>query len=160
MDNLFRAYYNSPVGILELSATDKGLCGLYFVEEKLWDENPNEILHETIKQLKEYFHEGRKEFELPLDIQGTEFQKKVWDQLLQIPFAATRTYLDIAKNLGDRNSLRAVGLANGKNKISIIIPCHRVIGADGELTGFGGGLWRKKHLLEHESKYIQGSLFD
>jgi len=160
MNGLFKKYYNSAVGILELSATDKGLSGLYFVEEKTDAEKENDILENTVQQLDEYFKEGRKEFDLPLDIQGTDFQKSVWEELLKIPFGVTKTYLDIAKNLGDRNSLRAVGMANGKNKISIIIPCHRVIGADGELTGFGGGIWRKKWLLDHESKYIQGNLFD
>lgn len=160
MNGLFKKYYNSPVGILELSASDKGLSGLYFVEEKMDTEKGNDILENTVQQLDEYFKEGRKKFDLPLDIQGTDFQKSVWEELLKIPFGVTNTYLDIAKNLGDRNSLRAVGMANGKNKISIIIPCHRVIGADGELTGFGGGIWRKKWLLDHESKYIQGNLFD
>ena len=94
-----------------------------------------------------------------LDIQGTEFQQKVWNELLKIPFGSTRSYMDIAKSLGDPKSIRAVGTANGKNKISIIIPCHRVIGTDGSLTGFGGGIQRKKWLLEHEAKYIQGELF-
>ena len=159
MDKIHRAYFESPVGILELSASENGLCSLYFVDEKKGTENPNEIIIKTLIQLREYFNGDRKEFDLPLDIQGTDFQKRVWEQLLKIPFGKTKTYLDIAKSLGDRNSLRAVGMANGKNKISIIIPCHRVIGADGELTGFGGGIWRKKWLLDNESKYIQGSLF-
>ena len=159
MSPISKTYYDSPVGILELSATDKGLSGLYFVEEKNEDEILNGILENTIQQLDEYFNEGRKEFDIPIDVEGTEFQQRVWGELIKIPFGITKTYLDVAKNLGDRNSLRAVGLANGKNKISIIIPCHRVIGAKGELTGFGGGIWRKKWLLDHESKYIQGSLF-
>lgn len=159
MSPISKTYYDSPVGILELSATDKGLSGLYFVEEKNEDEILNGILENTIQQLDEYFNEGRKEFDIPIDVEGTEFQQRVWGELIKIPFGITKTYLDVAKNLGDRNSLRAVGLANGKNKISIIIPCHRVIGAKGELTGFGGGIWRKKWLLDHESKYIQGTLF-
>lgn len=159
MDVLFKKYYDSPVGILELRSTDKGLSGLYFVEEKKDTEKLNTILENTIQQLDEYFNEGRTAFDLPIDVEGTDFQKRVWAELLKIPFGITKTYLDIAKSLGDRNTLRAVGLANGKNKISIIIPCHRVIGANGELTGFGGGIWRKKRLLDHESKYIQGELF-
>ena len=159
MDQKFKKYYNSPVGILKLLATDNGLSGLYFVEEKSDGENTNQFIENTIQQLDEYFNEGRTEFDLPFDVEGTEFQKRVWAELSKIPFGITKSYLDIAKNLGDRNTLRAVGLANGKNKISIIIPCHRVIGIKGELTGFGGGLWRKKWLLDHESKYIQGSLF-
>ncbi len=159
MSPVSKTYYDSPIGILELVATDNGLTGLYFAEENKDDERLNAILENTIQQLDEYFNEGRKEFDLPLDIQGTDFQKNVWEQLLTIPFGMTKTYLDIAKNLGDRNSLRAVGLANGKNKIAIIIPCHRVIGAKGDLTGFAGGIWRKKWLLDHESKYVQGTLF-
>jgi len=159
MSPLSKAYYDSPVGILELSATDNGLSGLYFVEEKKDVEKLNRILKNTIQQLDEYFNEGRKEFDLSIDLEGTEFQQKVWNELVKIPFGITKSYLDIAKNLGDRNSIRAVGLANGKNKIPIIIPCHRVIGAKGELTGFGGGIWRKRWLLDHESKYIQGTLF-
>lgn len=159
MDVLFKKYYDSPVGILELRSTDKGLSGLYFVEEKKDTEKLNTILENTIQQLDEYFNEGRTAFDLPIDVEGTDFQQRVWAELLKIPFGITKTYLDIAKSLGDRNTLRAVGLANGKNKISIIIPCHRVIGANGELTGFGGGIWRKKRLLDHESKYIQGELF-
>lgn len=159
MDVLFKKYYDSPVGILELRSTDKGLSGLYFVEEKKDTEKLNKILENTIQQLDEYFNEERKAFDLPIDVDGTDFQKRVWAELLKIPFGIIKTYLNIAKSLGDRNTLRAVGLANGKNKISIIIPCHRVIGANGELTGFGGGIWRKKWLLDHESKYIQGELF-
>lgn len=159
MSPISKTYYDSPVGILELSATNKGLSGLCFVEEKNEDEILNGILENTIQQLDEYFNEGRKEFDIPIDVEGTEFQQRVWGELIKIPFGITKTYLDVAKNLGDRNSLRAVGLANGKNKIAIIIPCHRVIGAKGELTGFAGGIWRKKWLLDHESKYIQGTLF-
>jgi methylated-DNA-[protein]-cysteine S-methyltransferase len=159
MGNHYRLYYDSPIGIIELSATEKGLCGLYFRDKKSSSENESPILKKAIEQLDGYFNGNRKEFDLPLDIQGTDFQKKVWEQLLLIPFGTKKTYLDIAQNLGDRNSLRAVGNANGKNKTSIIIPCHRVIGTNGELTGFGGGLWRKQWLLDHESKYIQGSLF-
>ena len=160
MAELFRAFYDSPVGILELTSTEKGLCGLYFMEHKPLPENPNDILQKTAGQLDEYFNGSRKKFNLPLDIQGTDFQKKVWNELLKIPFGSTKTYLDIALALGDRKTIRAVGLANGKNKISIIIPCHRVIGSDGSLTGFGGGLPRKKWLLEHEAKYVQGNLFE
>ncbi len=158
MDSIFKTYYDSPIGIVELSATEKGLYGLYFVEEK-FTEKTNKVLEQSIQQLDEYFNEGQQNFDLPLDIQGSNFQQKVWEQLLTIPFGITKTYLDIAKNLGDRNLLRAVGNANGKNKILIIIPCHRVIGSDGKLTGFGGGIWRKKWLLEHEAKFIQGNLF-
>lgn len=160
MSKIFKYFYDSPIGILELSATDRGLCGLYFVEEKTEsNEKESAILKITITQLDEYFSGNRIEFDLKLLPEGTDFQMKVWKQLLKIPFGVTKSYLDIAIALGNRNALRAIGNANGKNKISIIIPCHRVIGANGSMTGFGGGIWRKKWLLEHEQKYIQGSLF-
>jgi len=159
MTDIFKAYYHSPIGIIELSSDHDRLIGLYFVEEENAQTDVSEILTKALKQLDEYFSGKRINFELKLLPEGTEFQKKVWDQLLKIPFGITKSYLDVANALGDRNALRAVGNANGKNKISIIIPCHRVIGANGSLTGFGGGVWRKKWLLEHEQKYVQGSLF-
>jgi len=159
MADIFKAYYHSPIGLIELSSDHDHLIGLYFVEEENTQTDIPEILNKALKQLDEYFLGKRINFELELLPEGTEFQKKVWDQLLKIPFGITKTYLDVANALSDRNALRAVGNANGKNKISIIIPCHRVIGANGSLTGFGGGIWRKKWLLEHEQKYVQGSLF-
>lgn len=159
MTDIFKAYYHSPIGLIELSANHKQIIGLYFVEKEDASTDIPEILTKALRQLDEYFSGKRINFELDLLPKGTEFQKKVWDQLLKIPFGTTKSYLDVANALGDRNALRAVGNANGKNKISIIIPCHRVIGANGSLTGFGGGIWRKKWLLEHEQKYIQGALF-
>lgn len=159
MTDIFKAYYHSPIGLIELSANHKQIIGLYFVEKEDASTDIPEILTTALKQLDEYFSGKRINFELDLLPKGTEFQKKVWDQLLKIPFGTTKSYLDIANALDDRNALRAVGNANGKNKISIIIPCHRVIGANGSLTGFGGGIWRKKWLLEHEQKYVQVSLF-
>jgi len=159
MKDISKIYYDSPIGILELSATKKGLCGLYFVDEKKSAEKSSRILRRTARQLDKYFKGKRERFKISLDIQGTAFQQKVWKELLKIPYGSTKSYLDIAKHLGDPKAIRAVGSANGKNKISIIIPCHRVIGDDGSMVGYGGGIWRKKWLLEHEAKYIQGSLF-
>ena len=104
-----------------------------------------------IKQLDEYFNRKRTVFDLPLDLQGTEFQLRVWNELLKIPFDRTITYKELALKLGNLKAIRAVGTANGANPVSIIIPCHRVIGSDGSLTGYAGGLWRKKWLLEFES---------
>jgi len=153
------AYFESPIGIIELKANETALTGLNFVEEKIFSEKHTLILVNSIKQLNEYFIGKRTIFDLPLHPEGTDFQKKVWDQLLKIPFGATKSYLDIAHTMGNRKALRAVGNANGKNKISIIIPCHRVIGANGALTGFGSGIWRKRWLLDHEKKFIQASLF-
>lgn len=104
-----------------------------------------------IKQLDEYFNRKRTVFDLPLDLQGTEFQLRVWNELLKIPFDRTITYKELALKLGNLKAIRAVGTANGANPVSIIVPCHRVIGSDGSLTGYAGGLWRKKWLLEFES---------
>jgi methylated-DNA-[protein]-cysteine S-methyltransferase len=109
------------------------------------------VLRETARQLDEYFSAGRRSFDLPLEFRGTDFQRRVWSALLAIPYGETRSYLDIASALGNAAAVRAVGAANGRNPISIIAPCHRVIGASGDLTGFGGGLDAKAWLLAHES---------
>ena len=117
------------------------------------------VVREAVEQLNEYFAGNRNEFDLQLDYEGSEFQKRVWAELLKIPFGKTRSYKEMAQNLGDPKCIRAAATANGKNPIVVVIPCHRVIGKDGSLVGFGGGLERKKYLLKHESTYIQGSLF-
>ena len=117
------------------------------------------MLKECIEQLNEYFAGKRKVFDLPLNPQGTDFQKRVWAELQKIPYGKTVSYLDIARNIGDVNSTRAVGNANGKNKLNILIPCHRVIGINGKLTGYGGGLWRKQWLLELEMENSHEGLF-
>ncbi|MCD8421586.1 methylated-DNA--[protein]-cysteine S-methyltransferase [Tenacibaculum finnmarkense] len=118
-----------------------------------------DCLHNCVVQLSEYFARTRTTFDLKLNPQGTDFQQKVWAELLNIPFGKSTTYLQQSKQLGNPKAIRAVASANGKNPISIIIPCHRVIGSDGSLTGYAGGLWRKKWLLEHESDCKQQSLF-
>lgn len=118
-----------------------------------------ENLKDCVQQLEEYFNGSRKEFTLKLNPQGTDFQKKVWNALLNVPFGKTKTYLEQSKQLGDAKAIRAVASANGKNPIWIIIPCHRIIGSDGSLTGYAGGIWRKKWLLEHENSSKQHSLF-
>ena len=127
------------------------------------DSKVSEIIPETLRdcviQLKEYFQGTRNQFSLTLNPKGTDFQKKVWNELQKIPYGKTITYLDLAKKLGNVKSIRAAANANGKNPIWIVIPCHRVIGADGSLVGYAGGLLRKKWLLDHESPYIQQSLF-
>jgi len=122
-------------------------------------ENISKCLQECVTQLDEYFNGTRKEFDLKLNPQGTDFQKRVWNELLEIPFGKSRTYLEQSKYFGDVKAIRAVASANGKNPIWIVIPCHRVIGSDGSLTGYAGGIWRKKWLLEHESGVKQQSLF-
>ena len=144
----------SPVGPLFLAAEDRGLVCLSFEgESSTADSDDPASMHLTaaIAQLEEYFAGRRREFELELLPAGTGFQKAVWRALAAIPFGQTRTYSEIARAIGRPDSVRAVGAANGANRIAIIIPCHRVIGADGSLTGFGGGLDVKRWLLEHES---------
>ena len=146
---------SSPVGELALFATQKGLAGLFFghrvPEVELPADDPeNAYLNVAEAQLGEYFAGDRTTFEVDLDVRGTAFQQSVWEQLTAIPFGTTWSYGDIAKHLNNPGAVRAVGLANGSNPISIIVPCHRVIGADGSMTGFGGGLDIKRRLLAHE----------
>lgn len=148
-------YYNSPIGAILLEAEDDELTVVSFRDDVSFDKTgttTSPALQTTIQQLNEYFAGTRKKFDLPLHPQGTAFQQKVWDQLMNIPYAETVTYLHMAKRLGNVKSIRAAASANGKNPIGIIIPCHRVVGADGKLTGYAGGLHRKQWLLEHEAK--------
>ena len=145
----------TPLGGLVLFASNAGLAGLFFehrVDTSLCPPNDDEhpILIQAVKQLDEYFAKKRTEFDLPLDLRGTSFQLEVWNELGRIPFGVTRSYAEIAEKIGRPKSVRAVGAANGSNPVSVILPCHRVIGADGSLTGFGGGLALKRSLLEHE----------
>ena len=150
----------SPVGPLRLVASDKGLTGILWNTEKpgrvsltpqIEDVN-HPILIKTQEQLNEYFAGKRTTFDLPLDFKGTAFQKEAWNYLVNIPFGQTRTYGGMAKDLGRPKAMRAVGAANGKNPISIIAGCHRVIGSNGALTGFAGGLEVKSFLLAHENR--------
>jgi methylated-DNA-[protein]-cysteine S-methyltransferase len=156
----------SPVGKLKLVASDKGLVAILWDNDRphqgvpLRDLVANEqhsVLVDTERQLREYFAGKRKTFSVSLDMRGTRFQKNVWEALLAIPFGETRSYGQLAKQLGNPNATRAVGAANGKNPLSIIVPCHRVIGSSGKLTGFGGGLEAKAHLLNLETS--DGKLF-
>ncbi|MEZ5471709.1 MAG: methylated-DNA--[protein]-cysteine S-methyltransferase [Marinicella sp.] len=147
---MFIEYLESPIGLIEITATDMGICGVYFIENSQHDYRPNHITALCRNQLQEYFSGNRKTFDLPLDQKGTQFQKDVWHQLLTINYGKTATYGDISQKIGNPKAVRAVGAANGKNPISIIVPCHRVIGANGTLTGYAGGLNRKKWLLQHE----------
>ena len=151
------AYYSSPIGLMEIRGNEEGITSLYFIEDK---KNYPTAIHPTLKeiiyQLDEYFIGIRKEFGLKLNPQGSEFQKRVWNKLEEIPFGKTKSYLEVSKKLGDANATRAVGNANGKNPICIIIPCHRVIGSSGKLVGYSGELWRKEWLLNHEKSVIFG----
>lgn len=163
--NIYVSHATSPIGDLTITSTEEGICSLEFDDKEpklpnsnytvINDENQHIKLLKT--QLEEYFDAERTEFQVPLDLIGTDFQKKVWQTLLEIPFGVTRTYKEQSINIGDLKAIRAVATANGANKIAILIPCHRVIGSDGSLTGYAGGLWRKQFLLNLESN--QRSLF-
>ena len=152
----FSTILDSNIGPIQLTASDKGLTGLIFDAKFSNDSSGSNhpILNEARKQLDEYFQGKRKEFNIPLDMNGTEFQMKVWNALAKIGYGTTATYQDIANSIKNTKSVRAVGLANGKNPIPIIIPCHRIIGSNGKLTGYGGGLWRKEWLLRHEGAIL------
>ncbi|ABS21843.1 methylated-DNA--[protein]-cysteine S-methyltransferase [Bacillus cytotoxicus] len=146
---MYRAYYKSEVGLLEVTANEKGITSILFVEEQ-GEENPNVVVEQCIAELDEYFNQKRTVFSVPLSAEGTAFQKKVWEALYTIPYGTSASYLDIAKKIGNQKAVRAIGGANSRNPISIIVPCHRIIGKSGKLVGYTGGLWRKEWLLKHE----------
>jgi len=153
------AYIKTPLGIAKIMGDGNGVSVISVSEEgKVYSIIPI-ILQEAASQIKEYFEGKRTDFDFKLNPKGTEFQQKVWKALLEIPFGKTMSYLELSKKLGDVKAIRAVASANGKNPLWIVVPCHRVIGTDGLLTGYAGGLWRKKWLLEHENPIKQGSLF-
>lgn len=144
------AYYDSPIGLIEIGATGDAVTSLVFVEERRSDAESNGLCEEAARQLAEYFEGTRRAFDLPVMPDGTDFQKRVWSELMKIPFGQMISYGDLARALGKPSAVRAVGAANGSNPISIVVPCHRVIGNNGGLTGYGGGLPRKEWLLRHE----------
>jgi methylated-DNA-[protein]-cysteine S-methyltransferase len=158
-DNLKIEYLESPVGLLEIGCTEQGVRSVNFVEERVFETDENVYTQLVGTQLTEYFAGRRKVFDMPFDLEGTPFQQRVWRELLTVPFGKTRSYMDISRAVGDTKAIRAVGTANGSNKIAIIIPCHRIIGSDGSLTGYAGGLHRKKWLLDFEIPPTQTSLF-
>ena len=148
---LEKTYFQSPIGMLEICGTDKHICSILFIDHQQQETSvQSKILNNCVKQLQEYFRHQRKDFDLPLNPDGSSFQNQVWRILQTIPYGSTASYLDVAQKIGNPKAVRAVGGANGKNPITIIIPCHRVIGANGKLVGYGGGMWRKKWLLQHE----------
>lgn len=149
-----------PLGFTKIVGDEDGITSIYILDsdEKTTDIIP-EVLEDCAHQLREYFEGKRTQFDLQINLEGTEFQKKVWHQLQTIPYGKTISYLQLSQQLGDVKAIRAVANANGKNPLWIVIPCHRVIGSDGSLTGYAGGLHRKQWLLEHENPYKQQSLF-
>ena len=163
--NIKTTYHKTPLGIAKIIGSQDGIQSISVLDEndiEITAENNQKsiaIIQDCITQLDEYFAGERTTFDVKLNPSGTPFQKRVWDELLHIPHGKTRSYLAQSKALGDVKAIRAVAAANGKNPIWIIIPCHRVIGSDGSLTGYAGGIWRKKWLLAHENPVKQQSLF-
>jgi methylated-DNA-[protein]-cysteine S-methyltransferase len=152
-------FVSSPLGITKIVGDENGIALISVSSDgELSTTIPNH-LQEAVLQLQEYFEGKRTDFTFKLNPKGTDFQQKVWQELLNIPFGKTISYLDLSKKLGDVKAIRAAASANGKNPLWIVVPCHRVIGTDGSLTGYAGGLWRKKWLLEHENPTTQQSLF-
>ncbi|GAB4421409.1 MAG: methylated-DNA--[protein]-cysteine S-methyltransferase [Anaerolineae bacterium] len=155
-------HMTTPLGMLRITSSQAGIRAIQFLNETppaLPEEPLLPVLAACVQQLQEYFSGQRRSFEVPLDLRGTPFQLRVWELLQRIPFGETRTYLDLALALGDVKAVRAVGAANGQNPVPIIVPCHRVIGQEGQLVGYSGGLWRKEWLLTHEGRPAQPRLF-
>lgn len=154
MEKLYKTYYSCEIGVLEITGSETGILSIGFVDGDLAAQTAvPDCLKECVRQLDEYFNYKRKEFDLKLLPEGTDFQIKVWKELQTIPYGETVTYGEIAVKSGNCKACRAVGNANNKNMIAIIIPCHRIIGSNGKLTGYAGGLWRKEWLLKHEKAW-------
>lgn len=149
------AYYSSPLGDLEVRSLDGKITGIAFCSGERSQDRITPEIEQCIAELDEYFYRGRKFFNVEVQPSGTDFQKKVWHELVSIPYGKTISYLELAIRIGDINSVRAVGLANGQNPVAIIIPCHRVIGKNGDLVGYGGGMDRKIWLLQHEGAFAE-----
>lgn len=155
-------YYRCPLGTLRITGEQDAVTEIHFLDPgneevtELLTQPVPDILRKCIQQLDKYFSGDITVFDLPLSQNGTSFQKRVWNALCDIPYGRTISYMDLSKKLGDPKAIRAVGTANGKNNIAIVVPCHRVIGSDGSLVGYAGELWRKQWLLHHEAKYANG----
>lgn len=149
-------YMESPMGWIRVSASEKGITEVHLLRggERPGNDNSSSVVQACVQQLDEYFKGKRQHFDVPLDLEGTPFQLAVWQELLRIPFGETLSYGDVARNLGKEKASRAVGGANHRNPVAIIVPCHRVIGADGKLVGYGGGLDKKAWFLAHEKSVL------
>jgi methylated-DNA-[protein]-cysteine S-methyltransferase len=160
-EQIFTGYLTAPIGLLRISCNLHQVREVHFMEKEegaaaaIAPDAPA-VLLQCITELEEYFAGKRKVFDVPLSQAGTAFQQSVWNELLNIPFGKTISYLTLAKRLGEPKAIRAAASTNGKNKIAIIVPCHRVIGSNNDLVGYAGGLWRKKFLLEQEAKLMYG----
>jgi methylated-DNA-[protein]-cysteine S-methyltransferase len=155
----YRAYFKSPLGLLVITANEAAITGLHFAESKEEKEKANGVIKDCLQQLSEYFNRERYDFNLLVEQEGTELQQRVWSELQKIPYGMTMSYLNMARKIKNRTLSRAVGNASGKNKIAIIIPCHRLIGSNGSLTGYSGGIENKRWLLEFEKEAVEPTLF-
>ena len=151
---IFSAYIETPIGLVEVLASNEVILSVLFVD-KAKQENTNNLTDIAVLQLGEYFNGDRQQFDLPLSFQGTEFQNNVWQALLDVGYGKTSSYKSIAEKIENPRAVRAVGAANGKNPLTIVVPCHRIIGANGSLTGYAFGTNKKAWLLDHESKHAQ-----
>ena len=151
---MFRSKHDTPIGILLIKSTAETLTFIGYDEDEV-EENPGDLTEYAKLQMEDYFKGNRSSFDFPLDQSGTEFQKKVWKELLNIEPGRPISYASLSKRMNNPLAIRAIASANGKNKLMIAVPCHRVIGSTGELVGFAGGLWRKKWLLEHEARMMK-----
>ena len=149
---IYRAYYKSPIGWIEIRGNGKEIVSLEFVPKKREETDVDASLNPALQQLHEYFIGKRTRFSLKLNFVGTSFQRSIWRRLQKIKFACTASYQNVAAEVGRRKAVRAAGSAVGKNKIAIVVPCHRVIASNGDIAGYAGGIWRKKWLLNHEKK--------
>ncbi len=155
-------YLQTPIGVLQITGDELAVSSIQFMEkapEETASLQPSPVVLNASQQLTEYFNRTRQTFDMPLHLQGSPFQQKVWHCLLTVEYGKTASYKDIALRLQNLKAIRAVGSANGSNPVAIVVPCHRIIGSDGSLTGYAGQLWRKKWLLEFEQAYQQLSLF-
>ena len=159
MTQIHQAFLKTPVGVVEITGTDKGIRTLQFLDFRVRLQPVHACLKHGVRQLDEYFHGARQQFDLVLDLQGSDFQVTVWNELRMIPYGQTITYHELARRIGNVNAFRAVGGANAQNPVAVIVPCHRVIGSNGRLVGYRGGLKRKKWLLDHEHTFVQRDLF-
>ena len=152
----YTTHLPSPLGLLKIQCSDEHVEAVVFCDEEKTGEDEHPLLQRCVRQLEDYFSGSETRFDLPLRQRGTAFQHKVWDLLSKIPYGKTLSYQQLTTQYGDLKAIRAVASANGKNNLAIIVPCHRVIGSNQSLTGYAGGLWRKKWLLEHEAKHRIG----
>jgi len=151
-----RLAISCPLGYADISATERAVTRVHLTGRKPKggrEFRSHPLLRECARQLREYFSGKRRVFDLPLEMDGTDFERKVWKRLLSVPYGRTASYKDIARGIGRPGAFRAVGAANAKNPLAVVVPCHRIIGRDGRLVGYGGGLWRKKWLLDHERRH-------